>query len=78
MFGQRLWGRHRKLAREPLTDVGGRATFDGDWAQERTRLANEGKYVFDEIARVTADLLERVPAVRRLFSDRFPLVIVDE
>lgn len=55
-----------------------RATFDGDWAQERTRLAAEGKYVFDEIARVTADLLEQVPAVRRLFSDRFPLVIVDE
>jgi len=55
-----------------------RADFDGDWAQETRRLAREeGRYVFDRLAGTAAALLAK-PAVRDLYSDTYPLIIVDE
>ncbi|MEU5335676.1 ATP-dependent helicase [Streptomyces asoensis] len=55
-----------------------RADFDGDWPQERRRLAGQGRYVFDELAPAAATLLEKSGAVRDLYADMYPTVIVDE
>jgi len=55
-----------------------KADHDGDWNAETRELARQGIYVFDQLAPVTATLLERSRALRRLYSDRYPLVIVDE
>ncbi len=56
-----------------------RADFDGDWPDEQQRLARaDGRYVFDLLAGSAATLLERCAALRRLYSDIYPLVIVDE
>lgn len=55
------------------------ADFEGDWTEETHRLASEeGRYVFDRLAGAAATLLERCGAVRALYSDTYPLVIVDE
>ena len=56
-----------------------KADFAGDWAEETHRLAREeGRYVFDRLAATAATLLERCAAVRALYSDTYPLIIVDE
>ncbi|MGM7439913.1 UvrD-helicase domain-containing protein [Streptomyces tunisiensis] len=55
-----------------------RADFDGDWLEERRRLAGQGRYVFDELAPAAATLLEQSGAVRDLYADMYPTVIVDE
>jgi DNA helicase-2/ATP-dependent DNA helicase PcrA len=56
-----------------------RSDFDGDWAEETHRLAREeGRYVFDRLAGTAATLLSSDPAVRGLYSDTYPLIIVDE
>ncbi|MBY8844587.1 UvrD-helicase domain-containing protein [Streptomyces sp. SP2-10] len=55
-----------------------RADFDGDWLEERRRLAGQGRYVFDELAPAAATLLEQSAAVRDLYADMYPTVIVDE
>jgi DNA helicase II / ATP-dependent DNA helicase PcrA len=55
-----------------------KADHDGDWNAETRELARQGIYVFDQLAPVTAALLERSRALRRLYSDRYPVVIVDE
>ncbi|WP_433530318.1 UvrD-helicase domain-containing protein [Micromonospora sp. CA-263727] len=56
-----------------------RADFHGDWAQETHRLAREeGRYVFDRLAGTAATLLSGNLAVRALYSDTYPLIIVDE
>lgn len=55
------------------------ADFDGDWKEETHRLASQnGRYVFDRLAGTAATLLERSTAVRALYSDTYPLIIVDE
>ncbi|MFB9902898.1 UvrD-helicase domain-containing protein [Allokutzneria oryzae] len=54
------------------------ADFEGDWPSETLRLAGEGRYVFDQLAATAATLLERSDAVRGLYSDCFPLIVVDE
>src|SRR5262249_28317839 len=56
-----------------------RADFDGGWPQATRRLAREeGRYVFDRLAGTAATLLDSKPAVRVLYSDTYPLIIVDE
>jgi DNA helicase-2/ATP-dependent DNA helicase PcrA len=56
-----------------------KADFAGDWEVETERLArDEGRYVFDRLAATAANLLIAIPAVRMLYSDTYPLVIVDE
>ncbi|GLZ00825.1 ATP-dependent helicase [Actinoplanes sp. NBRC 103695] len=56
-----------------------KADFAGDWEIETERLANdEGRYVFNRLAATAATLLTAIPAVRTLYSDTYPLVIVDE
>lgn len=56
-----------------------RADFDGDWAHETLRLASEeGRYAFDRLAGTAAVLLSANSAVRSLYSDTYPLIIVDE
>ncbi|MEU4692289.1 UvrD-helicase domain-containing protein [Actinoplanes sp. NPDC023714] len=56
-----------------------KADFTGDWALETERLArDEGRYVFDRLAPTAATLLTTIPAVRTLYCDTYPLVIVDE
>lgn len=56
-----------------------RADFDGDWAEESHRLVHEeGRYVFDRLAGTAATLLTTISAVRVLYSDTYPLIIVDE
>jgi DNA helicase-2/ATP-dependent DNA helicase PcrA len=56
-----------------------KADFTGDWATETERLAHdEGRYVFDRLASIAATLLTTIPAVRTLYSDSYPLIIVDE
>lgn len=56
-----------------------RADFDGDWKQETRRLAREdARYVFDLLAKTAATLLERSSTIRDLYSDTYPVIIVDE
>lgn len=56
-----------------------KADFVGDWNEETHCLAREeGQYVFDRLAGTAATLLERCTAVRRLYSDTYPMIIVDE
>jgi DNA helicase II / ATP-dependent DNA helicase PcrA len=62
----------------PDAEAPRRSDHNGDWDAETRALARRGIYVFDQLAPVTATLLERSPALRRLYSDRYPLVIVDE
>lgn len=62
----------------PDAEVPRKADHDGDWETETRALADRGIYVFDQLAPITATLLERSPALQRLYSDRYPLVIVDE
>lgn len=62
----------------PDAEVPRKADHDGDWEAETRALVSRGIYVFDQLAPITATLLERSPALRRLYSDRYPLVIVDE
>jgi DNA helicase-2/ATP-dependent DNA helicase PcrA len=56
-----------------------KSTFDGDWNAVRQRQAAElGLYCFELFAAGTADLFERCAALRALFAERFPMIIVDE
>jgi DNA helicase II / ATP-dependent DNA helicase PcrA len=59
-----------------------RAGFEGDdvaWKAEKHRLATEESlYVFDTLAPALADLLERSNDLRKLYSTRYPVVVVDE
>ncbi len=56
-----------------------RADFDGDWSEETRRLAREeARFVFDRLAGTAATLLGTIPAVCALYSDTYPLIIVDE
>lgn len=59
-----------------------RAEFEGDdvrWNAEKHRLATEESlYVFDTLAPALADLLERSSDLRKLYSSRYPVVVVDE
>ncbi|HEY0280154.1 MAG TPA: UvrD-helicase domain-containing protein [Solirubrobacterales bacterium] len=55
------------------------AAHDGDWAEERKRLATEeGLFAFDEFASRGAELLARAACVRTLIADRYPIIILDE
>ncbi|QFZ24525.1 ATP-dependent helicase [Saccharothrix syringae] len=55
-----------------------KADHDGDWSVEVLVLAQQGVYVFDQLAATAATLFERSTALRHLYSDRYPLIIVDE
>lgn len=56
-----------------------KSTFDGAWDAERLRLSmEEGLYCFDLVAPALATLFEQCAAVRALYVDKYPLVIVDE
>ena len=56
-----------------------KSVFDGEWGDERARLSTEkGLYCFDLVAPAIAALFEQCVAVRSLFADKYPLVIVDE
>ena len=55
------------------------ANFEGDWETERRRLAAaEGIYCFDEFAPSAAELITKCSAVRELYADRYPFLLVDE
>ncbi|MCU1680647.1 MAG: ATP-dependent helicase UvrD or PcrA [Amycolatopsis sp.] len=54
------------------------ADHDGDWDAETMALASRGVFVFDQLAATAATLLEHSCRLRILYSDRYPLVIVDE
>lgn len=59
-----------------------RVDFEGDddaWKAEKHRLAREESlYVFDTLAPALADLLERSSDLRNLYSNRYPVIVVDE
>lgn len=59
-----------------------RADYEGEaeaWPEEKRRLAKqESLYVFDTLAPAVAELLERSADLRALYSDRYPVVVVDE
>lgn len=52
--------------------------YEGDWSEEQKTLSQKGLYCFDMVASGVADLLEESDAVRRLYADKFPFIIVDE
>lgn len=55
------------------------AGHQGNWADEQARLfREEGRLTFDGLAPAVAALLEGHPAVRLLYSNRYPLIVVDE
>ncbi|GAA1467120.1 UvrD-helicase domain-containing protein [Microbacterium thalassium] len=56
-----------------------KANHEGDWNDERNRLAEEeGLFAFDNFASGAGALIARVPKVAELVADRFPIVILDE
>ena len=56
-----------------------KSTFQGDWEAERERLsADEGVYCFDLVASGVATLFEQSVAVRTLYTNKYPFIIVDE
>lgn len=59
-----------------------RSGFEGNeaaWTDEKQRLATqESLYVFDTLAPALAGLLERSDDLRKLYSNRYPVVVVDE
>lgn len=56
-----------------------KANYDGDWAEERIRLATEeGVFAFDSFADGAGALVSRVQKVAELIADRFPVIILDE
>lgn len=56
-----------------------KANYEGDWNDERNRLAEEeGLYSFDNFASGAAALIVRVSKVAELVADRFPIIILDE
>ncbi|MFN3006618.1 UvrD-helicase domain-containing protein [Mycolicibacterium wolinskyi] len=56
-----------------------KTNFNGDWSDERRRLAiEEGVYAFDQFASGAASLIGGVPKVAELVADRFPVIILDE
>jgi DNA helicase-2/ATP-dependent DNA helicase PcrA len=55
-----------------------RAAFEGDWETEKWRLASdEGLYSFSVFANASSSLLG-IAAVRKLISDKYPFIILDE
>lgn len=79
--GRLLTGRQARFI-TPEREAILRAGFAGDddaWKAEKHRLAtNESLYVFDTLAPALADLLERSNDLRKLYSNRYPVVVVDE
>lgn len=56
-----------------------KSRYDGNWASEIQRLAIEdGRYAFSTFAGRVADLLARSLSVRKLISDMYPVIILDE
>lgn len=56
-----------------------KSKFSGDWKTEQQRLAREEAcFCFDMLAFGTAELLERSEALRTLYSQCYPMIIVDE
>jgi DNA helicase II / ATP-dependent DNA helicase PcrA len=56
-----------------------KSKFSDDWGVEQQRLAiEEACFCFDILAYGTAELLERSEALRKLYADCYPMVIVDE
>ncbi len=56
-----------------------KANHEGDWNDERNRLAEEeGLFAFDNFASGAGALIARVPKVAELVADRFPIIILDE
>jgi len=75
----RLLTAHRPRILFPRQERLLRSKFDGPWAVERQRLADEdGRYAFDQFAGGAANLLSRAEAVRQLLADRYPVIILDE
>lgn len=76
--GRLLCGRQARFM-YPGDERLAKSTFDGDWEDERRRLSvEEGLFCFDLVAPAIATLLEQCAAVRTLYADKYPLVIVDE
>lgn len=77
--GRLLYG-HKVTFLYPAQEKLQKAAFPGeDWNAERTRLAQEkGLFAFEYLATATADLFERSSAIRNLFANKYPFVIVDE
>jgi DNA helicase-2/ATP-dependent DNA helicase PcrA len=56
-----------------------KSVFDGEWEDERARLAaDESLVCFDLFAAKAADLLEGCATLRQLIAQCFPMIIVDE
>ncbi len=56
-----------------------KSVHQGDWRTERSRLAaEEAVFCFDLLAPGVASLLEECIALRTLYGDKYPMVIVDE
>jgi DNA helicase II / ATP-dependent DNA helicase PcrA len=76
--GRLLAGRPVRVLAPPQERLR-KSDFDGDWESEQKRLASaESLFCFDQLARGAADLFEKCDALRQLYGDRYPLVIVDE
>lgn len=76
--GRLLTGRPARILfpdREKVT----KANHNGDWNEERDRLAaEEGLFAFDNFAGGAGALLAQVTKVAELVADRFPVIILDE
>src|SRR5882672_1493182 len=76
--GRLLTGRKPKLI-YPTEERIREAEFAGDWKAERIRAATEeDRYCFDQLAGATARLFEETAAVASLYSEKYPLMVVDE
>jgi ATP-dependent DNA helicase UvrD/PcrA len=77
-YGRMIGGRTCRFVL-PADERIHKSNFDGDWNAERNRRAiEENSFCFDLFASGAATLLERSKAVRTLYGEKYPLVIVDE
>lgn len=76
--GRLLTGRSARIL-FPDREKIAKANHEGDWHEERERLATEeGLYAFDNFAGGAGTLLTKVTKVAELVADRFPVIILDE
>jgi uvrD/REP helicase len=63
----------------PLQENLAKASFNGNWASESKRLAEEeGQYVLGQVAEAASKLISGSSAIAEIVADKYPFIIFDE
>lgn len=76
--GRLLTGRKARFL-PPDEERLAKSEFDGDWnAEVRRRGMSDGVFAFDLFAPAVAELFTRSRAVRKLYANKYPMIVADE